>query len=51
MSFNRHLGRAVLYLLLVVGAGLLFIPIFWTFTTSFKTPPEITVVPPTIFPE
>lgn len=51
MSYRRHLSRAVLYALLVVGVGLLFIPIFWTFTTSFKTPPEINVVPPPIFPD
>jgi multiple sugar transport system permease protein len=51
MSYRRHLGRAVLYLLLLVGVGLLFIPIFWTFTTSFKTPPEITIVPPPVFPK
>jgi multiple sugar transport system permease protein len=50
MSFRRHLSRAVLYALLVAGVGLLFIPIFWTFTTSFKTPPEITVVPPPVLP-
>jgi len=51
MSYRRHLSRAVLYALLVVGVGLLFIPIFWTFTTSFKTLPEINVVPPPIFPD
>jgi multiple sugar transport system permease protein len=51
MSFRRHAGRAVLYFLLVVAVGLLFIPIFWTFTTSFKTPPEINIVPPTVFPD
>jgi len=51
MSYRRHLSRVVLYVLLVVGVGLLFIPIFWTFTTSFKTPPEITVVPPPILPD
>ena len=51
MSYRRHFNRAFLYVLLVVGVGLLFIPIFWTFTTSFKTPPEINVVPPPIFPD
>jgi len=51
MSYRRHLSRAVLYVLLVVGVGLLFIPIFWTLTTSFKTPPEINVVPPPVFPD
>jgi ABC-type glycerol-3-phosphate transport system permease component len=51
MSYRRHLSRVVLYVILVVGVGLLFIPIFWTFSTSFKTPPEITVVPPPILPD
>jgi len=51
MSFRRHAGRAVFYILLVLGVALLFIPIFWTFTTSFKTPPEINIVPPTVFPD
>jgi multiple sugar transport system permease protein len=48
---SRALSRAVLYLALIAFAGLMFIPIFWTFTTSFKTPPEITAVPPTLFPD
>ncbi|MBD3309390.1 ABC transporter permease subunit [candidate division KSB3 bacterium] len=37
--------------LLTLGALLILLPIFWTFTTSFKTPPEITKVPPTILPD
>lgn len=36
---------------LTIGAFLILLPIFWTFTTSFKTPPEITKVPPTILPQ
>jgi multiple sugar transport system permease protein len=36
---------------LTIGAILILLPIFWTFTTSFKTPPEIMKVPPTILPQ
>jgi len=37
--------------LLTIGAILILFPIFWTFTTSFKAPPEIMKVPPTILPQ
>ena len=50
MSFNRRFSRTVLYILLLGGAFAMFVPILWTFTTSFKTPPEITVVPPRLLP-
>lgn len=36
---------------LTIGAVLILLPIFWTFTTSFKAPPEIMKVPPTILPQ
>jgi ABC-type glycerol-3-phosphate transport system permease component len=51
MSFKHAVPRIVLLLLLFAGASLLFVPIFWTFATSFKTPPEITTVPPRVLPE
>ena len=51
MSIRRLLPRALLVFLLVLGALLFLIPILWTFTTSFKTPPEITTVPPRFFPD
>ena len=52
MSSNsgRSLRSGLLYACLVGGVILMLVPIFWTFTTSFKTPAEITVVPPPILP-
>lgn len=51
MSFRRAVPRAVLYALLFAGAFVLLAPILWTATTSLKTPPEITRVPPPVFPD
>ncbi len=51
MNFRRAFPRLVLYIVLLGGMVLMFVPIFWTFSTSFKKPPEIMVVPPPVLPE
>lgn len=51
MSIKALGGRAILGGVILLAALLFLMPIVWTFTTSFKTPPEITTVPPTFFPE
>jgi len=51
MSFRRFLPRFILVLFLTFAAAVMFLPIFWTFTTSFKTQPEIVEVPPAFFPD
>ena len=51
MNYRSCIRRASLVVFLSFGALLLFAPIFLTLTTSFKTPPEITIVPPPVFPK
>jgi multiple sugar transport system permease protein len=51
MKFRiRTLQRAVVILLLSLGAIIFFFPVLWAVTTSFKTPKEIMTVPPTLLP-
>lgn len=49
-SRSPRLGRFVLVLFLTVGAATFLVPVLWTVTTSFKTPKEVTAVPPTLLP-
>ena len=44
------ISKIILILLLTIGVIMFFVPVFWTVTTSFKTPEEIWLIPPTIFP-
>lgn len=46
-----HSVKVLQWVFLILGVAIFLLPIFWTFTTSFKTPPEITKVPPTILPD
>ena len=45
------ISKIILILLLTIGIIVFFVPVFWTITTSFKTPEEIWLIPPTIFPD
>ena len=48
----RHLlGRAVLYLAVIVIAAIFFAPFLWTVATSLKDVSEVFVFPPTLFPQ
>ena len=42
---------SIWYVALTVLALLFFFPFFWTIMTSLKSPQEINVFPPTMFPE
>jgi multiple sugar transport system permease protein len=46
-----YLGRAVVYLLLLLGCSYTLLPFAWMLSTSFKTGTEIIRLPPTFFPE
>jgi len=48
---QRYLTRAVLYLLLLFGAALFFLPFYWVVIASFKTAAELRAIPPTWWPE
>jgi multiple sugar transport system permease protein len=46
----RHLPRAVLYLLLTVGAAAMLFPFLWMVSTSLKADLELFVTPPRLIP-
>jgi len=48
---QRLLGRSLLYLLLLIGAALFFLPFYWVVIASFKTAAELRAIPPTWWPE
>src|SRR6185437_5642180 len=50
LSAPRLAGRAVLYVLAVLGAGVFMGPFFFTVASSLKTIPEIHAFPPTLLP-
>ena len=45
------LGRALVYLLLLLGAAIFFLPFYWVVIASFKTAAELRAIPPTWWPE
>ena len=55
MSTSHHLqrllGRTLLYLLLLLGAAIFFLPFYWVVIASFKTAAELRAIPPTWWPE
>ncbi|MBC7234806.1 MAG: carbohydrate ABC transporter permease [Chloroflexi bacterium] len=46
-----RLGRVLLYLAVILLAAGFFAPFFWTITTSLKSPDEVFVFPPQVFPK
>lgn len=48
---NRLASRVLSYILLTLLAALMIFPLFWMFSTSLKTLPEIAQFPPVWFPE
>jgi ABC-type glycerol-3-phosphate transport system permease component len=48
---SLSLGRVALYVVVFGGAIIFMLPFFFTLTSSLKTPQELRVFPPTIFPE
>jgi ABC-type glycerol-3-phosphate transport system permease component len=47
---RRNGTRIVLWIILGLGAILMVAPFYWTFITSFKSPAEVMVFPPTWWP-
>lgn len=45
------LERTLLYLLLLTGAAIFFLPFYWVVIASFKTAAELRAIPPTWWPE
>lgn len=48
---TRHAERAVIYFLLLAGAVVIMIPLWWMLSTSIKHPKEVFAFPPTFLPE
>lgn len=48
---RQILGRGALYLVLVLGAILFFVPFYWVVIASLKTPAELRAIPPTWWPQ
>lgn len=48
---QRLLGRTLLYLILLLGAAIFFLPFYWVVIASFKTAAELRAIPPTWWPE
>lgn len=47
---NRRVGRAGLYLLLILGALLMIVPFAWMISTSLKTGQYVLTMPPQLIP-
>lgn len=47
---RRGVGRALIYLVLIVGSLMMLVPFYWMFTSAFKTSVEINRFPPTWLP-
>lgn len=44
-------SNLAVYLVLTIGSVIMIFPFVWMIMTSFKTVPETTLIPPTLFPE
>ena len=51
MKGRRRLGRAGLYVLLIVTAALMIVPFYWTVATSLKPAGDIFISPPKLIPD
>src|SRR5579884_4229929 len=50
LALRRRMHRALIYLILSVGAVVLLFPLYWLVSTSLKATNEINVFPPTWIP-
>jgi len=48
---QRSAGTALIYILLLTGAAIIMVPLWWMLTTSVKRPAEIFAFPPTLIPK
>lgn len=49
-KFKFKKSHILIYLILILGSVIMIFPFIWMISTSFKTVPETTLVPPTLFP-
>lgn len=49
-QLSRRLGKAILYLLLLLGASVMVIPFAWMISTSLKTGQFVLTMPPQLIP-
>ena len=49
-KLQQSIGRLLIYLLLIIGAVLIFVPFAWTISTSLKTEKQTLDFPPTWIP-
>ena len=47
---KKNKGNIAIYIFLTLGSVVMIFPFVWMITTSFKTVPETTLIPPTLFP-
>ncbi|MCE2467098.1 MAG: carbohydrate ABC transporter permease [Caldilineaceae bacterium] len=48
---SRYVEKALIYCVLLAGAAVLMIPLWWMLSTSVKHPKEVFAFPPTLLPE
>ncbi|MEZ4707485.1 MAG: carbohydrate ABC transporter permease [Caldilineaceae bacterium] len=48
---ERNILQWLIYVLLLLGAIIFFVPFYWVVTASFKTAAELRAIPPTWWPE
>ena len=48
---TRHMEKALIYFVLLAGAVVVMIPLWWMLSTSIKHPKEVFAFPPTFLPE
>lgn len=51
MKRRRVLGDVIVYVLLTLGALVVFVPLLWMLSTSLKTESELFLLPVRLFPE
>lgn len=50
MKHKSNISKIIVYLVLTLGSVIMIFPFVWMIMTSFKTVPETTLIPPTLFP-
>lgn len=51
MKSNANRGKIIVYFILILGSVMMIFPFVWMIMTSFKTVPETTLIPPSLFPK
>lgn len=51
LQLGHAIETAIIYIVLLAGAAIVLVPLWWMFTTSVKRPAEVFAFPPTFIPE